>query len=163
MKIGIRQGIKLLWKSPKGHLYSPHGGKCEWDPPKPLEDGSYEPGDWTDPVSDPYRTVKGYHITTTPAVWWDKNNLRAFLAEGRGDRDGDPSQTSLVAYESCRLLRPLTAEELKSYGIVIEGVHEYSKDILVAAGTAEVRGIYFTGNTSWFDNSRWIYPDYTGS
>jgi hypothetical protein len=125
MKLESNQAIKVLGFDPEDvSLRSCHGGVFTWDPPVLNEDGSYTPGAWT-PPKDPKLCDFGYHLTDDPCVWWLRNDLRAFLVEYKGKVDGvfDHSRHRKIAVESCRLLRPLTAAELRGFNVFTEGEH----------------------------------------
>lgn len=140
MRLESNQGIKVLKLDPQdGSLRSCHGGNFLWDPPILNEDGTYTPGAWTEPVN-PIICDHGYHLTDDPCYWWDLTNHCAFLVEYRGSVDGsfNSDMSRKIAVESCRLLRPLTSEELAGFNIFTKGRHVFSGKECVVLGTATV-------------------------
>jgi stage V sporulation protein SpoVS len=132
MKLESNQGIKILQVIPgadSGYesIWSCNGGNFQWDPPIQNEDGSYTPGSWT-PSVKPHLCSRGYHLTNPEGIsfWWSCKNLRAFLVEYKGDVDGsfEDSRELKIAVESCRILRPLTSEELAAHSIFLGGIHK---------------------------------------
>jgi roadblock/LC7 domain-containing protein len=140
MRLESNQAIKVLEVTPEdGSLWSCHGGFFQWDPPILKDDGSYTPGAWT-PSVKPHLCDHGYHLTDDPGQWWDINNHCAFLVEYKGEVSGSFNDDwgRKIAVESCRLLRPLTAEELAGYNVFIEGVHTIKNANAYALGDATV-------------------------
>lgn len=73
-------------------------------------DGAWVPGEWTEPTNARC-CHSGYHVTTEPERWVRSNvKCQIFWAEARGysSTDGDDK----TAFESIRLLRPLTFAEV---------------------------------------------------
>lgn len=137
MRLKYNQGIKILRKNPDDNfaLVSCHGGEHTWSEPFLGADGVYVPGEWTTPVC-PCVCYRGYHLTTPKGIqrWFDDKCV-AYLAEYMGEVDDNGDK---FAVESCRLLRPLTVEELKSMRIFIEGEHTVWWGRWVQAGTSKV-------------------------
>jgi hypothetical protein len=139
VKLDVNQAIKVLKVNPKdGSLRSCHGGNFQWDPPILNKDGSYTPGSWT-PSAMVDLGESGYHLTDYPTSWWNNSNIGAYLVEYRGKVQGsfNDDRGRKIAVESCRLLRPLTSEELARYRIFIDGEHQtWDTGPYVVAGNA---------------------------
>ncbi len=117
-----RTAVKVL----KGGA-SWHGGEHAWSLPTQQPDGTWTPGDWT-PSVKPKLCQSGWHLTQQPACWWgDDDSVVGYLAEYDGKvsgPDADDSDATKIAVERCRLLRPLTHEELADRGVFLSGEHE---------------------------------------
>jgi hypothetical protein len=149
MNLEPNQAIKVIEVDPKdGSLWSCHGGTFTWDPPTLNEDGSYTPGAWTPPM-DPVLCFRGYHLTNQPSNWWDIDGLKAFLVEFRGKVKGQlqPKIGQKIAVESCRLLRPLTSEELRGYNIFTEGEHVIGLGDVIVHANAQNSTVHVHGDS----------------
>jgi len=101
---------------------SSHGGDYTWDLPK-RKGGKWIPGEWTQSIT-PIICHRGYHLTHRPECWWEIDNPVAYLTQYRGRKTA--TQGTKFAVASCRLLRPLTVSELKSFHIYTSGSHKIS-------------------------------------
>ena len=132
MELAKNQAIKTLRDGA-----SWHGGDHKWSLPVAQPDGTYAAGEWT-PTVAPSLCAKGWHLTTQPAMWWSHDgNVAAYLAEYDGAtsvREGEDK----IAVERCRLLRPLTKDELASCGIFTDGLHFVKAGSAYAYGSATV-------------------------
>ncbi len=61
MKFGDREAVKVICDG-----WSFHGGYHKWSPPTKRDDGTWDAGEWTDPVK-PSLCNSGYHLTREPA------------------------------------------------------------------------------------------------
>ena len=122
-----------------------HGGRWEWSLPAQDAGGEWLPGEWT-PYIKPELCFQGWHLTRAPARWWEATgDVRAYLAEYDGEVAG-PSATrhddsTKFAVGKCRLLRPLTDNELFAHGVFLSGTHQTVPDDSVVGGTAQVQEI----------------------
>jgi hypothetical protein len=114
-----------------------HGGAHRWSLPTLADDGTWTPGEWT-PAVAPVLCETGWHLTRDPARWWGAGDVAAYLTETSGAvtcyDDGDGK----CAVGRCRLLRPLTRDELAELGVYTEGEHEARSGIAHASGSATV-------------------------
>src|SRR5690606_7506155 len=119
------------------HGRSCHGGDCEYALPVQREDGTWEPGEWMPEIRGPLALcAHGYHLTREPARWW-REGAECYVAEWDGEHVGDGGDK--IAVRRCRLLRRLTAVELASLRVFVEGSHQVSDGIAWAYGSARVR------------------------
>lgn len=113
-----------------------HGGDTEWALPKQREDGTWEPGDWMPEIQGQLMLhINGYHLTREPARWWQEG-AECYVAEWDGEHVGDGGDK--IAVRRCRLLRRLTAAELASLRVFVDGSHQVSDGIAWASGSAQV-------------------------
>ena len=113
-----------------------NGGDAEWSLPKQREDGTWEPGEWMPEISGPLALcANGYHLTREPARWW-REGAECYVAEWEGEHVGDGGDK--IAVRRCRLLRRLTAAELASLRVFVDGSHQVSDGIAWASGFARV-------------------------
>lgn len=113
-----------------------HGGDIEYSLPTQRDDGTWEPGEWMPEISGPLELcVNGYHLTSDPARWWQEG-AECYVAEWDGEYIGDGHDKIVV--RRCRLLRPLTADELAALRVFVEGSHKVSNGIAAASGSARI-------------------------
>src|SRR5690606_6084570 len=118
------------------HGRSCHGGDTEWALPKQREDGTWEPGEWMPEIRGSLALcANGYHLTREPARWW-REGAECYVAEWDGEHVGEGGDK--IAVRRCRLLRRLTAAELASLQVFMEGAHQVSDGIAWASGSARV-------------------------
>src|SRR5690606_5021590 len=79
--------------------------------------------------------TNGYHLTREPARWW-REGAECYVAEWDGEHVGYGGDK--IAVRRCRLLRRLTASELASLRVFVEGSHQVSDGIAWASGSATV-------------------------
>lgn len=121
------------------HGRSCHGGNAEWALPKQREDGTWEPGDWMPEIQGQLALcINGYHLTSEPALWW-RVGAECYEAEWDGEHVGDGGDK--IAVRRCRLLRRLTADELASLRVFIDGSHQVSDGVAWAYGSAQVKAL----------------------
>jgi len=125
------------------HGRSCHGGDAEWALPKQREDGTWEPGEWMPEIQGQLMLCgNGYHLTREPARWW-REGAECYVAEWDGEYVGDGGGGDKIAVRRCRLLRRLTAAELASLRVFVEGSHHVSDGIAWASGFAQVKASGF--------------------
>ena len=114
-----------------------HGGAHRWSLPTLADDGTWTPGEWT-PAVAPVLCEAGWHLTRDPARWWGAGDVAAYLTETDGAVTRYDDGDGKCAVERCRLLRPLTRDELAELGVYTEGEHEARSGIAHASGSATV-------------------------
>lgn len=113
-----------------------NGGHAEWSLPKKRGNGTWKPGDWMPEVQGPLvLCASGYHLTREPALWWQEG-AECYVAEWDGEHVGDG--VDKITVRRCRLLRRLTAAELASLRVFVEGLHQVSDGIAAASGSVRV-------------------------
>jgi hypothetical protein len=118
----------MLFKVLNG-LKSCHGGEHTWTL-----------GEWYRIYAEPIVCSRGFHVTENPAAWF-KPGCTVYVAEidGLTDRAPDNAEDSTkVAAQACRLIRPATDAELVERGIFLSGSHQACKGLSVVWGTASV-------------------------
>ena len=151
-----------------------NGGDHQWSLPKQAADGSWTPGEWTPrrrvsmTAKHGHRdgaTITGWYLTRDLVAWWqhgEKHATDAYLVEWRGDavKHGDK-----IGVEECRLLRPLTDDELASLGVYRSGTHaEIAAGKAWVGGTAVVERVTGSGRVEMVtDNGRveWVNESFT--
>lgn len=101
---------------------SVNGGSLDWSLPT-VDGGVVTPGAWAKVTSKIELCERGLHLTSAPAVWWQKG-FRVFEAEvdpsakidGPQVREGDK-----IAVSKCRLLREV--QDLSTVQIFSTGTH----------------------------------------
>lgn len=155
MKFQENQAIKVLGKGG----YSVHGGYHKWSLPVAFE-GGWVPGAWT------YRAiptmtldghgngvhVSGWYLTREPIYWWPSGEgVKAYLAEWRAEEEPIVHKDK-YAVSMCRLLRPLTPEEIKGCGVYITGdIPSILSGCVRVGGDARVRRIGGTASVVCID------------
>ena len=134
-----------------------HGGAHDWSLPTQETDGSWTPGGWT-PNRTPRLCSTGWHLTNDPGRWWgDGVNVVAYLVEYEGRVDGPSGETcedpTKFAVERCRLLRPLTHDELITHGIYLTGEHEEISGRAILGGDAHVKRLTGTARIDRMDGT----------
>lgn len=96
-----------------GLLLPCSGGRSDfvYSEPKKTEEG-WEPGDWT-PNVEPRCCYSGYHVTQQVSVWCSHSQELIYWAECRGASDTSGIVAEKTAFESIRLLRPVTLAEIR--------------------------------------------------
>lgn len=126
-----------------------HGGDLEYSLPVQQPDGSWQPGEWhTMSDSELVMCKSGFHVTTAVGLhkWW-KAGADVYLAELGDHRLADGEK---VASSAIRLMKRLSADDLRQHNILIEGMAVVIQDDhwivdrsagLKAYGTAKVRAM----------------------
>ena len=114
-----------------------HGGTRRWSLPTLADDGTWTPGEWT-PAVTPVLCETGWHLTREPARWWGAGDVAAYLTQTDGAVTRYDDGGAKCAVERCRLLRPLTRDELAALGVCTEGEHEARSGIAHVSGSATV-------------------------
>jgi hypothetical protein len=83
-----------------------HGGSCTWSLPVKNEDGSWTPGEWTEPVEgEVVLCENGYHLCRAQdLVYWPGPELYEAEYEGDMVSDDEPPETK-IAVRRARLTR----------------------------------------------------------
>lgn len=102
-----------------------HGGSLQWSlPARDVVNNGWSPGDWHEVGIRVEACKSGLHLTTEPARWMaigatvylaEIDDAEAFTAPNR-------IQNDKIAVSKARLVRPLTAEELRGVKIYVAGI-----------------------------------------
>lgn len=112
--VALRKSQSWFKVLKKGQSF--HGGDYKW--PLPVRKGDvWEPGAWVSLGASEYVEfcVKGFHITRSPHLW-QAEGATTYLVEVPAECFGSTATfqagSDKAVVSKCRLLRPLTAEEL---------------------------------------------------
>ncbi|MFN6965186.1 MAG: hypothetical protein ACK4S4_15680 [Pyrinomonadaceae bacterium] len=112
-----------------------HGGEFEYDLPTQNDDGTWTPGDWHSFDGELVPCSQGFHLTSEPVLWWDRD---ADCYEAEYDGESVVCSDDKIVCRRVRLVRKLTRDELVVLNIFYSGEHRLDSGRGVAYGYARV-------------------------